>query len=202
MKKILLKRMIICASVTALCMGWSVNTRATFVIDLDPGGIALNLDAGSGNSGSGTVGTDVINITTIQMATFASGLATIKPAKDNVLTSITFTPENPFLFGDFSFRGQLNNAGTVTLTVHGATGQTFTFVIPKANQDFDRIGIISLDGDTIQDVTISGDFKEQKQTEFSYASQVPEPTTLIAGALLLLPLGVSTLRIMRKRHAA
>jgi hypothetical protein len=28
---------------------------------------------------------------------------------------------------------------------------------------------------------------------------VPEPTTLIAGALLLLPLGVSTVRILRRR---
>jgi hypothetical protein len=31
---------------------------------------------------------------------------------------------------------------------------------------------------------------------------VPEPTTLIAGALLLLPFGASTLRILRRKHAA
>jgi hypothetical protein len=31
---------------------------------------------------------------------------------------------------------------------------------------------------------------------------VPEPTTIIAGALLLLPFGVSTLRILRKKRAA
>jgi hypothetical protein len=31
---------------------------------------------------------------------------------------------------------------------------------------------------------------------------VPEPTTMIAGALLLLPFGASTLRILRKRHTA
>lgn len=31
---------------------------------------------------------------------------------------------------------------------------------------------------------------------------VPEPTTMIAGALLLLPFGVSTLRILRKNRAA
>jgi len=31
---------------------------------------------------------------------------------------------------------------------------------------------------------------------------VPEPTTMIAGALLLLPFGVSTLRILRKKRAA
>lgn len=33
-------------------------------------------------------------------------------------------------------------------------------------------------------------------------SSVPEPTTMIAGALLLLPLGASTLRILRKNRAA
>jgi hypothetical protein len=33
-------------------------------------------------------------------------------------------------------------------------------------------------------------------------SVVPEPTTMIAGALLLLPLGASTLRILRKRQTA
>jgi hypothetical protein len=31
---------------------------------------------------------------------------------------------------------------------------------------------------------------------------VPEPTTMIAGALLLLPFGASTLRVLRKRQAA
>jgi hypothetical protein len=31
---------------------------------------------------------------------------------------------------------------------------------------------------------------------------VPEPTTLIAGALLLLPFGASTIRILRKKVAA
>ena len=30
---------------------------------------------------------------------------------------------------------------------------------------------------------------------------VPEPTTMIAGALLLLPFGASTLRMLRKNHA-
>jgi F0F1-type ATP synthase assembly protein I len=30
---------------------------------------------------------------------------------------------------------------------------------------------------------------------------VPEPTTMIAGALLLLPFGASTLRILRKSRA-
>ncbi len=32
-------------------------------------------------------------------------------------------------------------------------------------------------------------------------SSVPEPSTIVAGALLLLPFGVSTLRILRKNRA-
>jgi hypothetical protein len=35
----------------------------------------------------------------------------------------------------------------------------------------------------------------------SYVIAVPETTTVIAGALLLLPLGASTLRILRRRAA-
>jgi hypothetical protein len=38
--------------------------------------------------------------------------------------------------------------------------------------------------------------------EFIFISPVPEPTTLIAGALLLLPFGASTLRIVRRNRAA
>jgi hypothetical protein len=34
------------------------------------------------------------------------------------------------------------------------------------------------------------------------AAPVPEPTTLISGAMLLMPFGASALRIMRKRSTA
>ena len=42
----------------------------------------------------------------------------------------------------------------------------------------------------------------QDQEFFLLTTPVPEPTTLIAGALLLLPFGASTLRILRRKHAA
>ncbi len=35
-----------------------------------------------------------------------------------------------------------------------------------------------------------------------FGAPVPEPTTMIAGALLLLPFGVSTLRVLRKSRKA
>ncbi len=42
-----------------------------------------------------------------------------------------------------------------------------------------------------------GNFRAQDQLAL-----VPEPTTMIAGVLLLLPFGVSTLRALRRRHTA
>jgi len=42
----------------------------------------------------------------------------------------------------------------------------------------------------IESITVSG------------VSAVPEPTTVIAGALLLLPFGASTLRVLRKKCMA
>ena len=43
------------------------------------------------------------------------------------------------------------------------------------------------------------------EVEFNYTpavSSVPEPTTVIAGALMLLPFGASTMRSLRKKRAS
>jgi hypothetical protein len=42
----------------------------------------------------------------------------------------------------------------------------------------------------------------QAQTAFDNLSMVPEPTTMIAGGLLLLPFGASTFRMLRKKRMA
>jgi hypothetical protein len=49
--------------------------------------------------------------------------------------------------------------------------------------------------------TLASDLATISQVEQSF-HQVPEPTTVLAGALLLLPLGASTLRILRKNRAS
>jgi len=41
-----------------------------------------------------------------------------------------------------------------------------------------------------------------QQYEYEFISSVPEPTTIIAGVLLLLPLGASTLRTLRRNRIA
>jgi hypothetical protein len=49
----------------------------------------------------------------------------------------------------------------------------------------------------VNDVSING-----TTYDFEAAAPVPEPTTIIAGALLLLPFGASALRILRKKQTA
>ena len=66
----------------------------------------------------------------------------------------------------------------MTVTVQdnqGNSPQTFTLTGLGSNSDFARQGIVSLDGETIQSVTLMSDFKEVKQIEFSLAGQtVPD----------------------------
>ena len=63
-----------------------------------------------------------VNVTTNIGVETGNGYATIKPDDtDALLTTLTFTPENPDEFGDFSFRGQPNEdvteANPITVTV-------------------------------------------------------------------------------------
>jgi hypothetical protein len=46
-----------------------------------------------------------------------------------------------------------------------------------------------------------GQYQISNFSYFDAVSPVPEPTTMIAGALLLLPFGASTIRVLRKRNA-
>ena len=115
---------------------------------------------------------------------------------------MTFTPENPDLFSDFSFRGQLlaDADGIVNLSVTDNLGvtQTFTFNGLGSNADFARQGIISLDGETIQSVTLMSDFKEVKQIEFSGAGvRVPDSgsTAMLLGGALA---GLASIGLVRR----
>jgi hypothetical protein len=161
-------------SVAALTGALTLSASATFIVDTDPGGEKLFIDnankdvsdfqgfVGANNSSAPHVG-----IHTTGNVNTGSGFANIKPIKDGSLTELIFTPEDPNLFADFSFRGQLIDAanGTVTVTVQdnqGNAAQTFTFTGLGGPNDFARQGIISLDGETIQSITLSSDFKEVK----------------------------------------
>jgi len=49
--------------------------------------------------------------------------------------------------------------------------------------------------------TDAGQYQISNFSVFNAISPVPEPTTMIAGALLLLPFGASTIRVLRNRKA-
>jgi PEP-CTERM motif len=148
---------------------------------------------------TGTVGSHLgpaIIVETSANVDTGAGFATI--AATTTLTALVFAPADDTLFNGFSFRGQLAASGfTGTIDVswtdsNGKTGSiTFTGV-KGPDADFDRLGIVSNDGERLKLVTVSvrpsetvgESFKEFKQIEFSFATpQIPEPSTW---AMLLL----------------
>jgi hypothetical protein len=194
------------ASIVALTAALTLSARATFIVDESPfGGSFLFNDVANNNVShfEGFVGANNpsaphVGIDTIGNVDTGSGFANIKPVSGGTLTSLIFTPDDPFLFSDFSFRGQLTaqGGGTVTLIVTDSLGssQTFTFAGLGQNQDFARQGIISLDGETIQSVQLISDFKEVKQIRFSFATGVPDG----GQAVMLLGAALGVLGIARR----
>jgi hypothetical protein len=187
------------AALAAAALGAAATpARATFVADPNPGGDKMYIDAAHhGASGFlGYVGAndpsgDHVGIAANAPVDTGSGYANITPSGGGPLTTLTFAPANDTLFGDFSFRGQLNRAGyTGTLDVLwtdslGVSG-TVEFTNLPAEADFGRIGIHSTDGETLKSVEIrttdAESFKEVKEIDFSYAPEsptpVPEPASL------------------------
>ena len=183
------------------------SAYATFIVATNPGGDQFfNGDANKNvSSFTGTVGGQhsgpEVTVNTVGNVDTGAGFSNIKPVKDGSLTLLTFTPADPNLFGDFSFRGQLegNADGQVLLTVQdnqGGQPQQFTFTNLGSNADFARIGIIATpgSGETIKSVTLSSFFKEEKQNEFSVAAAIPEVETYAMLGLGFAVLGVAVRR--------
>jgi hypothetical protein len=185
-------------SIAALTAALTLSASATFIVDPNPGGEKLFIDVANKNASDfeGFVGANHpsaphVGIHTTGNVDTGSGFANIKPIGGGLLTQLIFTPQNPNLFTDFSFRGQLeaDANGTVTVVVQDNQGdpfQTFAFSGLGKNADFARQGIISLDGETIKSITLISDFKEVKQIEFSFAQAVPDngATVMVLGAAL------------------
>jgi imidazole glycerol phosphate synthase subunit HisF len=174
--------------------------RANFIFQLGTAADPLNLnDAKNVTSFSGTAGGNNINFVTDQSVDVASGNATIKP-HGSTFTSLTATPDPGVNFTDFSTRGQLQAAGSVTLTVTDQNGvmSSHTFTGIPANQDFTAIEVIAVagSGETNKTVEVSSaGFKELKQEAFGFATAtVPEPASLIMAAVPASLLGLVLLR--------
>jgi len=202
---LLRKGLLCCAVAGAALLFGLAPAHATFVVATNPSGDQFfngdankNVSSFTGNVGGQHSGPEV-SVTTIGNVDTGAGFSNITPVKGGSLTSLTFTPADPNLFGDFSFRGQLeaDAGGKVLLTVQDNQGdapQQFTFSGLGANADFDRIGIVAASGsgETIKSVTLSSLFKEEKQNEFSLAAVIPEPKTyaMLGLGLVLLAVGV------------
>jgi hypothetical protein len=176
--------------ISTAAIACSASARADFVVDVNPVAADLNLDIN--NKGAfaftGTVspGNQIIDISSTTLLNTASGEATITAnSSGGTFSSVTYTPENADIvkFTQFSTRGQLDFAGTVTIDVIDNGGQSFLFT-ESANQNFSAIGVIALLGtnEWIQSVIVSADsasggFKSLKQEGFGFATAVPEAST-------------------------
>jgi hypothetical protein len=98
-----------------------------------------------------------------------------------------------------------------TLSLNGTVVGTLAANPPGGGASFNTWGTTSLSLTAGTLYTVDVDVYNEPQgygnptgarVEFSGASVVPEPTTMIAGALLLLPFGPSTLRFVRRNRMA
>jgi hypothetical protein len=212
------------ATAVGLALGASGAAHATFILDTScgqshcSGGTDFKNDSANHDVSTftGTVGGHAgtaITVDTIGNINTGAGFSTIKPIIGGTLTDLIFTPADATLFEDFSFRGQLNPVGlTGVITVRwtdslGVTGDVTFTGVPGGNNDFNRLGIISLDGEFLKSVevfTAPGEsFKEFKQVQFSAAGippSVPEPATW---AMVILGFfGVGLMAYRRKSQGA
>jgi hypothetical protein len=214
------------AAALGATLGASSAAHATFIIDLScgqskcAGGTDFFNDAAEHDISTftGTVGGHTgtaVTVDTIGNIDTGAGFSTIKPTSDATLTSLTFTPTDDTLFTDFSFRGQLAPVGdtgviNVAWTDSNNLSGTLQFTgIPGPDTDFNRLGIVSNDGETLKSVVITTaageSFDEFKQVQFSAASippSIPEASTWAMMILGFVGLGYASFRRTSKPRLA
>ena len=214
------------ATVVGVALGAPGVAHATFIIDLScgqskcAGGTDIFNDSANKDVATftGTVGGHAgtaVTVDTIGNIDTGAGFSTIKPTSGATLTSLTFTPTDDTLFTDFSFRGQLAPVGdtgviNVAWTDSNNLSGTLQFTgIPGPDTDFDRLGIVSNDGETLKSVVITTaageSFDEFKQVQFSAASippSIPELSTWVMMLAGFAGLGFLGYRAPRRERAA
>jgi hypothetical protein len=97
-------------------------------------------------------------------------------------------------FGAGVFTVKPTNAGDSTVLTAITDAKTYVDAAVAQNQQY--VGYL------LQPTDSNGNPTTDVQEMLYNITPVPEPTTIIAGALLLLPFGFSTLRIVRRNRAA
>ena len=118
------------------------------------------------------------------------GSSTPEPVKITFGGTVYASPATAFVIKD-------GNNGTLIFDLSGWDGQEEIWLYNVFNYDPDGAG--PLDPKTNLDGTSHFEFYGTGTEEII---PVPEPATVVAGALLLLPLGASAVRILRKNRAA
>jgi hypothetical protein len=191
------------AAAVGVALGAPGAAHATFIIDLScgqskcDGGTDFFNDAANKDVSTftGTVGGHTgtaVTVDTIGNIDTGAGFSTITPTSGATLTSLTFTPTDDTLFTDFSFRGQLAPVGdtgviNVAWTDSNNLSGTLQFTgIPGPDTDFNRLGIVSNDGETLKSVVITTaageSFDQFKQVQFSAPGippSIPELSTWV-----------------------
>jgi hypothetical protein len=220
-------RIVAFAAAVGATLGASSAAHATFIIDLScgqskcAGGTDFFNDAPAKHDVStftGTVGGHTgtaVTVDTIGNIDTGAGFSTITPTSGATLTSLTFTPTDDTLFTDFSFRGQLAPVGdtgviNVAWTDSNNLSGTLQFTgIPGPDTDFNRLGIVSNDGETLKSVVITTaageSFDQFKQVQFSAPGippSIPELSTWVMMLAGFAGLGFLGYRAPRRERAA
>jgi hypothetical protein len=107
--------------------------------------------------------------------------------------SLSGTPGTITLNGESVALGGVNFGNNLEYTISATDYGSDTGVIAEADTMLGSLPSLTAEADLMAIVSTNGQ---------SYVIAVPEPTTLMAGGLLLLPFGASALRIVRRRKNA
>ena len=127
------------------------------------------------------------------------GLGTLTPAQAGQVQNAIWYLENEITFAQLSTMNGVDGTSYYTLAKTG-TSTTDTTVF---NDSLGAYGVIALNlFDGAYSTQVQNPNGQSYNVNQDQLAIVPEPTTMIAGALLLLPFGASTLRILRRNRTA
>jgi hypothetical protein len=225
------KNLLTIAAATAMVAAGTLSARASFVLTLDDGiHPSISIEDGGAGDGSakegaiswmGSLGVWTLNFDT-GLSKPAIGSAS-QPSMDLDFVAISSAAGSlTITLSDTGF-GPIGNSGLVLLSAGGTLASGGTLNVSGQLNDTTVVSLapitvagISYSGDGETSAVLSSPFTLQETVILTHGANdtdpssgdvhlrvvVPEPTTMMAGALLLLPFGASTLRILRKKQTA